>query len=292
MRSGLANVPEAKLRRGPGCGRASGPTLAATNDLSAGSVCKRRDAVTLGRKKGLQPRANERPADSFSFKLGRLPRRASQHPFGSVACCYGEDGKLMSHALLPSRPRGDYTRWIKTASFELIKTLAVGTVVTVFGTVIATLCIRALKLDRTPAPAPVVVAAVAPKLTLPRFTSTIDSGADCAAFDEFLSENLGKLVDVRVEASAVFSHAYRDSDGGSLSFRSDAPDDPAPLEQRCSDFRCHITGDGYQVYWYNTGYNRLNGFFVVAPDIAWQQGKNFGLRAVAPESVLLRTQVE
>ncbi len=65
------NGSEAKLRHGPGCGRASGATLAATNDLSAGSVCKRRDAVTLGRKKGLQPRANERPADSFSFKLGR-----------------------------------------------------------------------------------------------------------------------------------------------------------------------------------------------------------------------------
>jgi hypothetical protein len=52
------------------CGRASGATLAATNDLSAGSFCKRRDAVTLARKKGLQPRANERPAGSFSFKLG------------------------------------------------------------------------------------------------------------------------------------------------------------------------------------------------------------------------------
>ncbi len=50
--------------------RQSGATLAATNDLSAGSVCKRRDAVTLGRKEGLQPRANKRPADSFSFKLG------------------------------------------------------------------------------------------------------------------------------------------------------------------------------------------------------------------------------
>ncbi len=68
---GLANASEAKLRRGPVCGRASGATLAATNDLSAGSVCKRRDAVTLGRKKGLQPRANERPAGSFSFKLAR-----------------------------------------------------------------------------------------------------------------------------------------------------------------------------------------------------------------------------
>jgi hypothetical protein len=45
----------------------SGTTLAATNDLSAGSVCKRRDAVRLGTKKGLQPRADERPADSFSF---------------------------------------------------------------------------------------------------------------------------------------------------------------------------------------------------------------------------------
>ena len=54
----------------PGADGQSGAALAATNDLSAGSVCKRRDAVTLGRKKGLQPRANERRADSFSFKLG------------------------------------------------------------------------------------------------------------------------------------------------------------------------------------------------------------------------------
>ncbi len=51
--------------------RQRGATLAVTNDLSAGSVCKRRDAVTLARKKGLQPRANERPAGSFSFKLAR-----------------------------------------------------------------------------------------------------------------------------------------------------------------------------------------------------------------------------
>ena len=51
--------------------RQSGAALAATNYLSAGSACKRRDAVALGTNKGLQPRANERPADSFSFKLGR-----------------------------------------------------------------------------------------------------------------------------------------------------------------------------------------------------------------------------
>ncbi len=70
----MPNGSEAKLRRGPVCGRQRGATLAATNDLSAGSVCKRRDAVTLGRKKGLQPRASERPAGSFSFKLGGAPR--------------------------------------------------------------------------------------------------------------------------------------------------------------------------------------------------------------------------
>jgi hypothetical protein len=56
-----ANGSEAKLRRGPACVRQRGATLAATNDLSAGSVCKRRDAVTLGRKKGLQPRAKNGP---------------------------------------------------------------------------------------------------------------------------------------------------------------------------------------------------------------------------------------
>ncbi len=77
---GRANGSEAKLRRGPVGGRLSGTALAATNDLSAGSVCKRRDAVTLGRKKGLQPRANKRPADSFSFKLAGALRYVTDSP--------------------------------------------------------------------------------------------------------------------------------------------------------------------------------------------------------------------
>ena len=50
--------------------RQSGAPLAATNVKTAGCVCKRRDAVRLGRKEGLQPRASERPADSCSEKLG------------------------------------------------------------------------------------------------------------------------------------------------------------------------------------------------------------------------------
>ncbi len=49
--------------------RQSGAPLAATNVKTAGSVCKRRDAVRLGRKEGLQPRANERPAVGCSEKL-------------------------------------------------------------------------------------------------------------------------------------------------------------------------------------------------------------------------------
>jgi hypothetical protein len=69
----FAGLTDLKLSCGaaPREGRLSGTPLAATNDLSAGSVCERRDAVTLGRKKGLQPRASERPAGSFTFKLGR-----------------------------------------------------------------------------------------------------------------------------------------------------------------------------------------------------------------------------
>ena len=50
--------------------RQSGAPLAATNVKTAGGVCKRRDAVHLGRKEGLQPRANERPAVGCSEKLG------------------------------------------------------------------------------------------------------------------------------------------------------------------------------------------------------------------------------
>jgi len=46
--------------------RQSGRPLAATNVQTAGSVCKRHDAVHLRRKKGLQPRASERPAVACS----------------------------------------------------------------------------------------------------------------------------------------------------------------------------------------------------------------------------------
>jgi len=49
--------------------RQSGAPLAATNVKTAGSVCKRRDAVRPGRKEGLQPRASERPAVGCSEKL-------------------------------------------------------------------------------------------------------------------------------------------------------------------------------------------------------------------------------
>jgi hypothetical protein len=60
-------------RRGPVRQRQSGAPLAATNVKTAGSVCKRRDAVRLGRKKGLQPRANERLAVGCSEKLAAAP---------------------------------------------------------------------------------------------------------------------------------------------------------------------------------------------------------------------------
>jgi hypothetical protein len=50
----------------PSAEAASGTPLAATNEMSAGAIRKRRAAVKLGRKEGLQPRADERPAGSCS----------------------------------------------------------------------------------------------------------------------------------------------------------------------------------------------------------------------------------
>ncbi len=50
-----------QLRRGPGAERQSGAPLAATNVKTAGSVCKRRDAVRLGRKRGFSPEPTNGP---------------------------------------------------------------------------------------------------------------------------------------------------------------------------------------------------------------------------------------
>ena len=60
------------------CQRQSGAPLAASNVKTAGSVCRRRDAVHLGRREGLQPRASERPAVGCSEKL------AAGVPVGSI----------------------------------------------------------------------------------------------------------------------------------------------------------------------------------------------------------------
>ena len=58
-------------------GRPSGRPLAATNVETAGSVCKRHDAVYLGRKEGLQPRASERPAVACSAELARVAAKCA-----------------------------------------------------------------------------------------------------------------------------------------------------------------------------------------------------------------------
>ena len=68
-----ANGSLTQPRRGSVRHRQSGAPLAATNVKTAGSVCQRRDAVRVGRKKGLQPRANERPAVGCSEKLAGTP---------------------------------------------------------------------------------------------------------------------------------------------------------------------------------------------------------------------------
>ena len=54
--------------------RASGPSvapLAATNEQSAGGVCKRRDAVRLARKEGLQPRARRTARRQLQREVGQ-----------------------------------------------------------------------------------------------------------------------------------------------------------------------------------------------------------------------------
>jgi len=64
--------------------------VAATNDHSAEEICKRHDAVRLGRKKGLQPRSGKRAADSCWQQLGGAKHGAMlgpvpvhpQHPTG------------------------------------------------------------------------------------------------------------------------------------------------------------------------------------------------------------------
>ncbi len=72
----FVRLTDLSLSRGeaPVCQRQSGAPLAATIVKTAGSVCKRRDAVHLARKEGLQPRANERPAVGCSEKLARAGR--------------------------------------------------------------------------------------------------------------------------------------------------------------------------------------------------------------------------
>jgi hypothetical protein len=95
-----ANGSLTQPRRGPVGQRQSGAPLAATNVEPAGSACKWRDAVRLGRKEGLQPRASERPAVGCSEKLGGgyVPQRAMYR-----ACRTRHESP--EHGRVPAAPR-------------------------------------------------------------------------------------------------------------------------------------------------------------------------------------------
>lgn len=183
-----------------------------------------------------------------------------------------------------------------TSNSGLGTTIGVGILVTVVGTILATVALRQLRLQEPATqhvPAVVIKPATPPpRLVVPQFIREIARGPECHEFEEFLGQNRGKLVEIAVDVNTVFSSIYKDSTSGSLDFKSDAEADTSPMGERCSDFTCYITGDPYSLYWYKTGNHRLNGFFVIDRDVSWHQGQNFGLRAVPPETVLPHTQVE
>ena len=73
--AGLANVGRISCGEAPGACGDSGTTLAATNDKSAGAICKRRDAVHLARNRGGSAAGRgKRPAIGFLQQLGRGSR--------------------------------------------------------------------------------------------------------------------------------------------------------------------------------------------------------------------------
>src|SRR5687767_149152 len=71
----------------PRAGGPSGAPLAATNDRSAGRVCKRRDAVRLGRQKRLQPRARRTARRQLQREVRRHVLDGGQ-PQLRLAYCY------------------------------------------------------------------------------------------------------------------------------------------------------------------------------------------------------------
>jgi len=94
-------------------GRQSGGPLAATNVKKAGCVCKRHDAVHLGRKEGLQPRASERPAVSCSQKLASLGTSAL-FPASQVMRRYGFSGHVPNKTRRGSAPARVSTTFSKS----------------------------------------------------------------------------------------------------------------------------------------------------------------------------------
>ena len=78
MMFGRPNGSVTQLRRGNRRHWRRGTALAATNEMSAGASCKRRDATALGRLTSrLGRRANERPAVSCCDELGGPQPRIS-----------------------------------------------------------------------------------------------------------------------------------------------------------------------------------------------------------------------
>src|SRR5256885_12110337 len=103
-------------------------------------------------------------------------------------------------------------------SARRLKAVATGILIAVLGTVAGGVALRLLGLDGY---AP--TAATSPRvenLVVPQFKATLENGASCERFRQFLENNLGKLVEIRVDDTSGLASITEDSTLRFLSFRS------------------------------------------------------------------------
>jgi hypothetical protein len=106
---------------------------------------------------------------------------------------------------------------------------------------------------------------------------------------EFIDSNRGKLVHISIAISADQSAISRIENRTSLGLSDTPCATPDTFFSYCMEDGLVLIGSGYELGYY-VGANRLNGYFTIDESAEMHQGRWFSLRAVSPDSVLLRTQ--
>ena len=117
------------------------------------------------------------------------------------------------------------------------------------------------------------------KLPIPTFDTPVNDSTTAAQLERFINNNLGEVVHINTNMGAGLSKITDKGEGGEIAYLHVSTDSV--------EFNCALKGSEYELQFYK-GDNRFSGYFVVNENPEQHMGVYYGLKAVSPETVILR----